>query len=50
VIAVQFRAAAGELTVQAVSDDGGSGLLITLRITPLPATCQLSDRESEICG
>ncbi len=48
VIAVQFRGGAGELTVQAVSDDGGSGLLITLRITPLPADVQLSDRESEI--
>lgn len=48
VIAVQFPGGAGELTVQAVSDDEGSGLLITLRITPVPTDVQLSDRESEI--
>jgi PAS domain S-box-containing protein len=48
VIAVQFPGGTGELTVQAVSDDGGSGLLITLRITPVPTDVQLSDRESEI--
>ncbi|MEV6604425.1 LuxR C-terminal-related transcriptional regulator [Kutzneria sp. NPDC051319] len=48
VIAVQFPGGAGELTVQAVSDDEGSGLLITLRITPVPTDVHLSDRESEI--
>jgi DNA-binding CsgD family transcriptional regulator len=48
VIAVQFPGGAGELTVQAVSDDDGSGLLITLLITPVPVDVQLSDRESEI--
>ena len=48
VIAVQFAGGAGELTVQAVSDDDGSGLLLTLRITPVPVDVQLSDRESEI--
>lgn len=48
VIAVQFPGGAGELTVQAVSDDEGSGLLITLRITPVPSDVQLTDRESEI--
>jgi DNA-binding CsgD family transcriptional regulator len=34
--------------VQAVSDDDGSGLLLTLRITPVPVDVRLSDRESEI--
>jgi DNA-binding CsgD family transcriptional regulator len=48
VIAVQFPGGTGELTVQAVSDDDGSGLLLTLRSTPVPADVQLSDRESEI--
>jgi PAS domain S-box-containing protein len=48
VIAVQFAGGAGELTVQAVSDDDGSGLLLTLRITPVPVDVRLSDRESEI--
>ena len=48
VIAVQFPGGAGELTVQAVSDDDGAGLLITLRITPVPTDVQLTDRESEI--
>lgn len=48
VIAVQFPGGAGELTVQAVSDDEGAGLLITLRITPVPTDVQLTDRESEI--
>ncbi|EWM14239.1 LuxR C-terminal-related transcriptional regulator [Kutzneria sp. 744] len=48
VIAVQFPGGGGELTVQAVSDDEGSGLLITLRITPVPTDVHLSDRESEI--
>ena len=48
VIAVRFPGGTGELTVQAVSDDEGSGLLITLRITPVPADVQLTDREAEI--
>jgi PAS domain S-box-containing protein len=49
VIAVQFGdSGTGELTVQAVSDDDGTSLLLTLRITPMPADVQLSDRESEI--
>ena len=49
VIAVQFGAnGTGELTVQAVSDDEGAGLLVTLRVTPQPADLHLTDREAEI--